>query len=152
VSDILIDPADRGCRFVIDADVAHEFARQILHRGEDSPRNNVALNLGKPNFNLVEPASVGGRVVDPNSGVGLKEVKNFLGLVCTQVIGNNVDLASCRLTGHDLGKEIDELGAGVPCAGFSQYLSGLSVQSTVERKGSMAVVLEAMPFGSSLTM
>ena len=94
MSDILIDPADRGCRFVIDADVAHEFARQILHRGEDSPRNNGALNLGKPNFNLVEPASVGGRVVDPNSGVGLKEVKNFLGPVCTEVIGNNVDLAN----------------------------------------------------------
>ncbi len=82
-----------------------------------------------------------------NSGVGLKEVKNSLGLVCTQVIGNNVDLATGRLTRHDLCKEIDELDAGVTCAGFSQHLSALSVQSTVETKRSMAVVLEAMPFG-----
>src|SRR5262249_51097184 len=75
--------------------------------------------------------------------------KNFLRLVCTEVIGNNVDLATCRLTRHDLRKEIDELGAGVACAGFSQHLSGLSVQSTVERKRSMAVVLEAVPFGTA---
>ena len=149
MTDILVDPADRSCGFVVVAYVAHELARQILYRSEDASRNNVALNLGKPNFDLVEPARVGRGVVDPNSGVGLKEVKNSLGLVCTQVIGNNVDLATCRLTRHDLGKEIDELGAGVTWAGFSQHLSALSVQSTVERKRSMAVVLEAMPFGAA---
>jgi hypothetical protein len=67
--------------------------------------------------------------------------------VCTQVIGNHVDLATCWLTNHDLCKEVDELGTGVPCAGFSQHLAGLSVQSAVERKRSMAVVLGAMSFG-----
>src|SRR5260221_12224576 len=82
-----------------------------------------------------------------NSGVGLKEVKNSLGLVCTQVIGNNVDLATGRLTRHDLCKEIDELDAGVTSAGFSQHLSALSVQITVETKRSIAVVREAKPFG-----
>ena len=41
-----------------------------------------------------------------------------------QVVGDDVDLATCRLTHHDLCKEIDELGAGVACAGFSQHLSG----------------------------
>src|SRR5262244_1640034 len=138
MTDVVIDPADRGRGFVVVAYVAHELARQILYGSEDASRNNVALNLGKPNFDLVEPARVGGGVVDPNSGVGLKEVKNFLRLVCTEVIGNNVDLATCRLTRHDLRKEINELGAGVACAGFSQHLPGWSVQSAVERKRSMA--------------
>src|SRR6202030_175680 len=59
----------------------------------------------------------------------------------------HVDLATCWLTNHDLCKEVDELGTGVPWAGFSQHLAGLSVQSAVERKRSMAVVLEAMSFG-----
>src|SRR5258708_33307122 len=85
--------------------------------------------------------------MDPNGRVSLKEFKNFLSFVCTQVIGNHVDLATCWLTNHDLCKEVDELGTGVPCAGFSQHLAGLSVQSAVERKRSMAVVLEAMSFG-----
>ena len=60
-----------------------------------------------------------------------------------------MDLTACRLALYDLRKEIDELGAGVACAGFRQDLSGLSVQSAVERKSSMAVVLEAMPFSAA---
>ena len=87
--------------------------------------------------------------MDPNSWIGLKEVKDFLSLMCTEVIGNNVDLSTCRLTHQNLFKEIDELGAGVPCAGFSQHFSALSVQSAVKRKRSMAVVLKAMPFGAA---
>jgi hypothetical protein len=59
MTDILVDPADRSRGFVVVADVAHELARQILYRSKDSSRNNVALNLGKPNFDLVEPARVG---------------------------------------------------------------------------------------------
>src|SRR5260221_4847142 len=82
--------------------------------------------------------------MDPNGRVSLKEFKNFLSFVCTQVIGNHVDLATCWLTNHDLCKEVDELGTGMPCAGFSQHLAGLSVQTAVERMSSMAVALEAM--------
>ena len=88
MTDILVDPADRSRGFVVVAYVAHELARQILYRSEDASRNNVALNLGKPNFDLVEPARVGRGVVDPNSGIGLKEVNDFLSLMCTEVIGN----------------------------------------------------------------
>jgi len=86
-------------------------------------------------------------VVDANSKIGLKEFKNSLGLVRTQVIGNDVDLGTWRLIRHNLCKEIDELCAGVACTGFSQHLSGLSVQSAVERKRSIVLVLEAMPLG-----
>ena len=147
MSNVFVDPTDRGRGFVVVADVAHELARQILYGSEDPSRNNVALNLGKPNFDLVEPTGVGRSVVDTNRRVGLKEFKNTLGFVGAQIIGNDVDLATCRLTGHDLGEEIDELCAGMACTGFSQHLSGLSVQSAVERKRSVAVVLKAVPFG-----
>ena len=102
---------------------AHELAREILHGSEDTSRNNVTLNLGKPNFDLVKPAGVGRGVMDPNGAVSLQELKDFLGLVRTQIVGDDVDLTTCRLAVYDLCKEIDELRAGVPCAGFSQYLS-----------------------------
>jgi hypothetical protein len=59
MTDILVDPADRSRGFVVVAYVARGLARQILYRSEDASRNNVALNLGKPNFDLVEPARVG---------------------------------------------------------------------------------------------
>src|SRR6516225_9382079 len=90
---------------------------------------------------------VGGGVVDTDRRIVLKEFRNPLGLVCTQVIGNYVDFATRRLTGHDLRKEIDELGTGVASTGLSQHLSTLSVQRGVKRKRSMAIVFEAMPFG-----
>jgi len=57
--------------------------------------------------------------MDPDGGVCRKKFKNFLGLVRTQIIGNDVDLALCGLTPHYLCKEIDELGAGVACGSFS---------------------------------
>src|SRR6516225_7716311 len=147
MSDIFVNPMQRCGGFVVVADVAHELAGDALYRSENPARDNLALNLGKPNFDLVEPAGVGRGVVDPNCRVGLKECKNSLGLVRTQVIDNDVDLASWRLAGYDLGKEIDELRGGVTSTGFSQHLSGLSIQSAVKRKRSMAVVLKAMPFG-----
>lgn len=87
--------------------------------------------------------------MDADSRVGFEEFRNPLGLVRTQVIDNNVDFASRRLTGYDLRKEIDELGTGVASTGLSQHLSGLSVERGVKRKRSMAIVFEAMPFGSA---
>src|SRR5260221_10441225 len=147
MSNVFVDPTDRGCSFVVVTNVAHELARKILYGSEDTSRNNVALNLGKPNFDLVEPAGVGRGVVDSKSRVGLEEFTNSVGLVRTQVISNDVDLATWRLACHNLCKAIDELYAGVACTGFSQHLSGLSVQSAVERKGSLAVGLKAMPVG-----
>jgi len=78
MTDILVDPTDRYRGFVVVADVAHELAGEILYRSEDTSRNNVALNLGKPNFDLVEPTGVGRGVVDPNSGIGLEEFKTLL--------------------------------------------------------------------------
>src|SRR6266446_1711866 len=60
-----------------------------------------------------------------------------------------MDLATRGLALHDLGQKIDKLRAGVAGTGFRQHLSGLSVQSAVERKGSMAVVLEAMPLSAA---
>src|SRR5258707_10739657 len=147
MTEVLVDPTDGSRGLVVVADVTHELASEILYGGEDTSGNNVALDLGKPNLDLIEPAGIGRSVMDPNGRVSLKEFKNFLSFVCTQVIGNHVDLATCWLTNHDLCKEVDELGTGVPCAGFSQHLAGLSVQSAVERKRSMAVVLEAMSFG-----
>ena len=148
MTDVLVSPPDRGCSPVVVSDVAQELVREILHRGEDTARNYVALDLGEPDLYLVKPAGVSRSVMDPNGRVGCKEFKNGFGLMCTQIIGNDVDLAAGWLRGHDLGKEIDKLRTGVACAGFSKNLSALRIEGGIERKGSMAIVLEAMPFGS----
>src|ERR1700675_704711 len=118
MSDVLVDPTDRCRGLVVVADVTHELAREIFYRSEDTSGNHISLNLGKPNFDLVKPTGVSRGVVDPNRAVSLKKCKDFLRLVRAQIVGDDMDLTICRLTLYDLGKEIDELGAGVPCAGF----------------------------------
>jgi hypothetical protein len=84
-----------------------------------APKSEWSVNLNKTG------------VAHPNNWIGLKESKNFLPLVRTQVVGNSVDLATCRLTYYDVGTEIDELETGATRAGFSQRLSSLSVQSAL---------------------
>jgi len=58
-----------------------------------------------------------------------------------------MDFATGRLTGNDLAKEVDKLGAGVASGGLTQHLSGLNVQRSIERKSAMPIVLEAVAFG-----
>ena len=79
--DIFVDPPDWGGGFIVVTNVAHQLAGEILYRSEDTSGNNVTLNLGEPNFDLVKPTGVGRGIVDPNRGVSLKKFKDFLRLV-----------------------------------------------------------------------
>jgi hypothetical protein len=44
-------------------------------------------------------------------------------LLGSQIVGNYLDLTTCRLAIHDLGQKIVKLRTGVAGAGFSQHLS-----------------------------
>jgi hypothetical protein len=52
--------------FVVVADVAHEFSLQVWHRGEHAASDDVALDLGEPQLDLVEPGGVGRSEVQVN--------------------------------------------------------------------------------------
>jgi len=52
-------------------DVAHELAGQVRNRGEDAAGNDIALDLGKPVFDLVEPGGVGRSVVKMHFALSL---------------------------------------------------------------------------------
>ncbi len=56
--------------FVVMADVAHEFAREIVDRSKDAAGNDVALDLGEPEFDLIEPR-----------GIGRSEMQAHLGMI-----------------------------------------------------------------------
>ena len=44
---------------VVMPDVLHELSPQIGQRREHATRNDVALDLGEPEFDLVEPGGIG---------------------------------------------------------------------------------------------
>ena len=132
MSDVFVDPTDRGRSFVVVADVAHELARKILYGSEDTSRNNVALNLGKPNFDLIEPTGIGRGVMDPYGWMGLEELENILGFMCARVVGHDMNLSTLRLAGDDLAEKVDKLGAGMASGGLSHDVAGASVQRCIQ--------------------
>ncbi len=48
-------------------DVLYELPAQISGGGEEAPGDHVALDLGEPELDLVEPRAVGRRVVRSDS-------------------------------------------------------------------------------------
>lgn len=67
-----------------------------------------------------------------------------LGFVRGKIVGNDVALASARLSIHDGAQELHEVGTGVPRRGLPDDRARARVQGGVEREGAVAVVLEAV--------
>ena len=53
----------------IGIDVAAELTGQIRDGSEYAAGDDLALDLGEPEFNLVEPGRVGGREMELNTGI-----------------------------------------------------------------------------------
>jgi hypothetical protein len=49
-----------------------ELASQVGDGSEDATRDDVAFDLGEPEFDLVEPGGVGGGEVKPDSAGGIR--------------------------------------------------------------------------------
>ena len=87
----------------IGVDVAAQLASQIRDGSEDAACNHLALDSGKPKFDLVQPGRVSGGEVQMYVGVIGKEILHQLGFVCREVIQNDMDLFSRRATANDVG-------------------------------------------------
>ena len=78
--------------------------------------------------------------------MGQKVIDEF-GFMGREIISDDVDLASEGLGGHDLGKKVDELGAGMALSGLAKDFSASGIKGRVKRKGSVAVILKTMSLG-----
>jgi len=130
--DILISPAEGRRGFVVLLDVANELSRQIGFGSEDSSSNDMALNFGKPDFDLIEPARIGRSVMNPNGRIGVEELENAFGFMCAQVVGHDVNLFPRRLTGDDLAQKVDKFDAGMPSRRLTDDVAGASIQRCIQ--------------------
>src|SRR3972149_1105250 len=112
-----IGPAEGPPGFVMGANVLHELAPQIGGGGEDPAGDAVALNLGKPQFDLIEPGAVRRRVVQRDPRMSGEPRLDGLGLVGREVVGDEMDRAALRLGGDEVVEEADKLAARVPGGG-----------------------------------
>jgi hypothetical protein len=142
-----VSPFDRSGGLVVVTDVARDFSSEIAEGGKDASGDDLPLDFGEPDFDLVKPGRVSGCKMKVDFGMlGQKLVDEF-GFMGREIICDNVDLASQGLGGHDIGKKIDELGAGMALSGLAKDFSASGIQGSVKRKGSVAVILKTMSFG-----
>ena len=130
--DILVSPPEGCCGFVVLLDIADELSRQIGFGSEDSSSNDMALNFGKPDFDLIEPARIGRSVMNPNGRIGVEELENAFGFMCAQVVGHDVNLFPRRLTGDDLAQKVDKFDAGMPSRRLTDDVAGASIQRCIQ--------------------
>ena len=128
-------------------DVTKDFSSEIVEGGEDASGDDLPLDLGEPDFDLVKPRRVGGCKMNADLGMMDQKVFDGFGFVGREIVGDDVDLASEGLGGNDWGKKVDELGAGIALSGLAKDLSASGIKGRVKRKGSVAVILKTMGLG-----
>ena len=126
-------------------DVAHEFAREVLNRGEDATRDYLALNLGEPDLHLVKPRRVGGCVMDADVTILLKEFPDLGSTMGREIIGDDMNFLCWGLTGNDLLEESHELRAGMACRGFAEDFATLGIERCKERKCPVSIIFKTVP-------
>src|SRR3984893_14788918 len=146
-TDVGVLPFDRLGGLVVLVDVVEEFAPEVGGGGEDAAVDEIALDLGEPEFDLVEPGRVGGREVKTHVGVVSQELLDSLGFVGREVVEDDVDLEIARLSGDQRAQEGNELSAGVVRSCLPEHLSGLGVERGVQGEGPTTDVLETMALG-----
>ena len=129
-----VSPLDRRSRFVVVPDVTKDFASEILDGGKDASGNDLPLDFGEPDFDLVQPRRVGGCKMDADLGMRGQKVIDEFSLMGRKIIRDHVDLASAGLGGYHLGEKIDELRAGMALSGLAKDFSAAGIQGPVRER------------------
>jgi len=107
---------------VVMTDVAHELARQIVDRGEDPAGNHIAFDPAEPEFDLIKPRGIGRSEVQVQLGMIGQELRDPLGLMGREVVGDEVDLATPGLQRNNLAQESHKLLGGMVGSGRARTL------------------------------
>src|SRR5260221_9462106 len=129
---ILKSPTEGCGGFVVLLDVTDQLSGEVGRRSEDSPSDDIALNFGKPDLDLIEPTRIGRGVMDPYGWIGLEELENILGFMCAQVVGHDMNLSTLRLAGDDLAQKVDKLGAGIASASLAHNVAGGGIDRSIQ--------------------
>ena len=146
---VRISPSNRSGCLIVGFDVAHQLAAQVCHGFEDSAGNNVALDFGKPVFDLVEPGTISGGVMQRHLWMVDKEAIDELGFVGGEVVHDEMDFRAGGLCSDDLLEKANKLLAGVAAGSASDDLAASGLEGGIKGKGAAAEVLEAMTLGPS---
>ena len=146
---VRVCPSKGSGSLIVGFDVAHELAAQVGDRFEDSAGNNVALDFREPVFDLVEPGTISGRVMQGHVWMLGKEPIHELGFVGGEIVDDEVDFLAGGLCGYDLFEKVDKLLAGVAAGSASDDVAAAGLESGIEGEGAVTEILEPMALSPS---
>src|SRR6478609_2908139 len=120
--------------------VALNLGLQISHRVKRATTNRLTGNLTEPDLDLIEPRSVGGRVVNMKASSTRKPSFNFGMLVSSVVVHDQMHI---ELFGHaslDVAQEGQEFLMAMARFALSQHLSMGHVQGGKQGGGAVTFV------------
>jgi hypothetical protein len=144
-----VSPFNGSSGLVVVPDVTQDFSSKIGDGGKNAAGDDLSLNLGEPDLDLVKPGRIGGCKMDADLGMTGQESVDEFGFMSGEIVDNDVDLASEGLGSHDLSKKVNELRAGMALRGFAKDFSAAGIEGCIERKGTVTVILKAMSLGAT---
>jgi hypothetical protein len=118
---------------------------QMFDAPETTSANRLLGDESEPSFNLIEPAGVGGRVVDLEAGP-LREPEAHLGmLVGGVVVDDQMNIEVFRHSLIDPFEELQKLLMTVACFALRQDRAGGDIKGGKEGGGAMANVVPISP-------
>jgi hypothetical protein len=144
-----IDPLEGFGAFVVALDIAGDFASEVSFGSEDGAGEQIALNFGEPEFDLIEPGRVSWGVMDLKVRKKREELSHSPGLVRRKVVGDDLDLLFQGLRGDHVGQKGDELGAGVAQGRFAQDLPAGNLQGGIKGKSALPEIFKPKALGAA---
>ena len=107
---VFISPLEGESCFVVMADIAHDLSVGVGLGFEDTACNEVSLDLGEPNFDLIEPRGIGRGVMELDVGMGAQKPLNSCSFMSRKVVGDDMNMGFGGLSSEHLGEKLHELG------------------------------------------
>ena len=126
-----------------------QLSSQIGDRRKDAIGDDFALDLAKPQLDLVEPAGVGGSEVEPDTGILLQELPHQPGFVGRAIVEDAVDLLIKLTQGDHLAKRHNKVPARMASCGLAVPAASGRVQGRVEGRRSMTVIFECVALSAA---
>ena len=103
---IFVGPLEGQGRFIVMADIAHDFAMEIALGFEDAPGNEVSLDFGEPDLDLIETRGVRRSVMELDVRMGAQEGLDGLSFMSRKVVGDDMNLGIGGLSGDHLAQKL----------------------------------------------
>src|SRR5260221_5148470 len=140
-----VSPLEGFGLFVVPTDVAEEFPIKIFNRDEDAAGDDITLDFGKPDLNLVEPGGVGWCVMDANITISLQEFPDLGGTMSREIIGDDMNFLCRGLASNELLEKSHELRASMAGRGSSLGFPTFGVERRQQGKRPLALIFKNVP-------